>query len=381
MVKSLSSYKRIVIKIGSALLVDKESGLKRKWLESLCSDVDMLRQAGCEVLLVSSGAIALGRRQLGLSLKVLKLEESQASAATGQILLARAYSEALGAYEYQAGQVLLTLGDTEERRRYINARETISTLLKLGAVPIINENDTVATSEIRYGDNDRLAARVATMVSADLLILLSDIDGFYSGIPGKDEGAKRFDRITEITSEIEAMAGDAGTELSKGGMVTKLEAGKIAMAAGTSMVITSGKTLNPVKALFEGANATWFEPQETPVTARKKWIAGQMQLGGSIIIDDGAARALTKGKSLLPAGVTGVKGSFSRGDVVGIVSQEGEELGCGLVSYGASDASQIVGCQSDEIESILGMTSRGVLIHRDNLVLRTQTPHTEKSDA
>jgi len=381
MVKSLSSYKRIVIKIGSALLVDREKGLKREWLESLCADVHMLRQAGCEVLLVSSGAIALGRGQLGLPLKVLKLEESQASAATGQILLARAYSEALGAYDYQAGQVLLTLGDTEERRRYINARETISTLLKLGAVPIINENDTVATSEIRYGDNDRLAARVATMVSADLLVLLSDIDGFYSGIPGKDEGAKRFDHITEITSEIEAMAGDAGTELSKGGMVTKLEAGKIAMAAGTSMVITSGKELNPLKSLFEGVNATWFEAKETPVTARKKWIAGQMELGGSIIIDEGAARALIKGKSLLPAGVTEVTGSFSRGDVVGIVSQQGEELGCGLVSYGAKDASQILGCQSDEIESILGMTSRGALIHRDNLVLRTQTPQTEKSDA
>ena len=381
MLVSASSYKRIVIKIGSALLVDRDSGLKQAWLKSLCADVHMLREAGCEVLLVSSGAIALGRKQLGLPLRVLKLEESQAAAATGQILLSRAYSEALGEYDYQAGQVLLTLGDTEERRRYINARETVSTLLKLGAVPIINENDTVATSEIRYGDNDRLAARVATMVSADLLILLSDIDGFYSGIPGKDDSAKRYDRITEITSEIEAMAGDAGTELSKGGMVTKLEAGKIAMAAGTSMVITSGKELNPIKALFEGANATWFEAKETPVTARKKWIAGQIELGGSIIIDAGAARALAKGKSLLPAGVTDVKGDFSRGDVVAIVSTEGQELGCGLVSYGASDASQIAGCQSDEIESILGMTSRAALIHRDNLVLRTQANQTEKSDA
>ena len=381
MVKVLSSYKRIVIKIGSALLVDRESGLKRDWLNSLCSDVHMLREAGCEVLLVSSGAIALGRTQLGLPLRVLKLEESQACAATGQILLARAYSEALGEYDYQAGQVLLTLGDTEERRRYINARETVSTLLKLGAVPIINENDTVATSEIRYGDNDRLAARVATMISADLLILLSDIDGFYSGIPGKDSNAKRFDTITEITPEIEAMAGDAGSELSKGGMVTKLEAGKIAMASGTSMVITSGKELNPIKRLFEGGNATWFVAKETPVTARKKWIAGQMELGGSIVVDEGAARALANGKSLLPAGVTQVKGSFTRGDVVAIVSNNGEELGCGLVSYGAEDASQIAGCQSAEIESILGMTSRGVLIHRDNLVLRTNAAQVENSDA
>lgn len=381
MVASASSYKRIVIKIGSALLVDRVSGLKRDWLNSLCADVDMLRKAGCEVLLVSSGAIALGRGQLGLPQRVLKLEESQASAATGQILLARAYSEALSQYDYQAGQILLTLGDTEERRRYINARETISTLLKLGAVPIINENDSVATSEIRYGDNDRLAARVATMVSADLLILLSDIDGFYSGVPGKDKDAKRFDTISDITPEIEAMAGDAGTELSKGGMVTKLEAAKIAMAAGTSMVITSGKAINPIKALFEGANATWFEAKETPVTARKKWIAGQMELGGSIVIDAGAARALSKGKSLLPAGVTEVKGDFTRGDVVGIISQDGEELGCGLVSYGSKDAGKIAGYQSDEIESILGMTSRAALIHRDNLVLRSQANRMEKSDA
>ena len=381
MVVSASSFKRIVIKIGSALLVDRETGLKRDWLNSLCADVNMLRDAGCEVLLVSSGAIALGRRQLALPKKVLKLEESQAAAATGQILLARAYSEALGAYDYQAGQVLLTLGDTEERRRYINARETISTLLKLGAVPIINENDTVATSEIRYGDNDRLAARVATMVSADLLVLLSDVDGFYSGVPGKDVEAKRFDRIADITPEIETMAGDAGTELSRGGMVTKLEAGKIAMAGGTSMAIASGKELHPLRSLFEGGNATWFDAKETPVTARKKWIAGQMNMGGSIIVDDGAAKALAGGKSLLPAGVTQVTGSFSRGDVVAIISHQGDELGCGLVSYGAEDASQIAGCQSDEIESILGMTSRGALIHRDNLVLRAQATQMEKSNA
>jgi glutamate 5-kinase len=374
-----SSFKRVVIKIGSALLVDREKGLRLEWLNSLCSDVSMLREAGCEVLLVSSGAIALGRRQLGLPMRVLKLEESQAAAATGQILLSRAYSEALGQFEFQAGQVLLTLSDTEERRRYINARETISTLLRLGAIPIINENDTVATSEIRYGDNDRLAARVATMVSADLLILLSDIDGFYSGIPGKDMDASRFDSIDEITPAIEAMAGDAGTELSKGGMVTKLEAAKIAMQAGTSMVITSGQCLNPIDALFKGANATWFKAKETPVTARKKWIAGQIELGGSIAIDDGAAKALAIGKSLLPAGVTEVNGSFSRGDVVAIVSSNGEELGCGLVSYDARDAAQIAGCQSDEIESILGITSRGVLIHRDNLVLRSnQTNHGEQ---
>lgn len=378
---AMSSYKRIVVKIGSALLVDNNSGLKREWLNSLCSDVHALREAGCEVLLVSSGAIALGRTQLGLPKRVLKLEESQAAAATGQILLARAYSEALGEFKYQAGQVLLTLGDTEERRRYINARETISTLLRLGAVPIVNENDTVATSEIRYGDNDRLAARVATMISADLLILLSDIDGFYSGIPGKDADAKRFERVAEITPEIEAMAGDAGTELSKGGMVTKLEAAKIATAAGTSMVIASGKELHPLKALFEGGNATWFDAKETPVTARKKWIAGQMEMGGSISVDEGAARALARGNSLLPAGITKVSGHFSRGDVVLILAQDGSELGCGLVSYDAKDAALIKGCKSEEIEAVLGMTSRGVLIHRDNLVLKTSVNQMEKSNA
>jgi len=323
----------------------------------------------------------LGRGQLGLPNRVLKLEESQASAATGQILLSRAYSEVLGAFGFHAGQVLLTLGDTEERRRYINARETINTLLKLGAVPIINENDTVATSEIRYGDNDRLAARVASMVSADLLVLLSDVDGFYSGIPDKDADAKRFDRIANITPEIEAMAGDAGTELSKGGMVTKLEAGKIATAAGTTMVITSGKQDNPLSKLFDDGNATWFDAQETPVSARKKWIAGQIELGGELIVDAGAERALRKGSSLLPAGVVKVKGDFSRGDIVSVINQNGEEFGCGVTSYDVEDAIKITGCKSEEIETILGMTSRGAMIHRDNLVLTTSAQEAGKIDA
>ncbi len=279
------------------------------------------------------------------------------------------------------GRVLLTLGDTEERRRYLNARETISMLLKLGAVPIINENDTVATSEIRYGDNDRLAARVASMMSVDLLVLLSDVDGFYSGVPGKDTGVKRFDRISEITPEIEALAGDAGTELSKGGMVTKLEAAKIATAAGTVMAITSGKELHPLKALFEGAAATWFDAQETPVTARKKWIAGQMEFSGKLFIDEGAARALQGGKSLLPAGVKKLSGSFSRGDVVSVCSLADHELACGIVSYDADDATQILGCRSDEIEKVLGITARGPMIHRDNLVLKGKMQELEHEDA
>ena len=378
---NIGQYKRIVVKIGSSLLVDRETGLKRDWLRSLCSDVAMLKDKGCEVLIVSSGAIALGRGNLDLPKRGLKLEESQAAAATGQILLARAYSEALGEYGHQAGQVLLTLGDTEQRRRYINARETISTLLKLGAVPIINENDTVATSEIRYGDNDRLAARVASMISANLLILLSDVDGFYSGVPGKNADARRFDRISKITPEIEAMAGDAGTELSRGGMVTKLEAAKIATSAGTAMVIASGREVHPLKNLFEEGVATWFDAQDNPVTARKKWIAGQMQMGGQIHIDAGAVNALESGKSLLPAGITSVSGEFSRGDVVAVFSDTGENLGCGIVSYDADDARKIVGCRSDAIEKILGITGRGAMIHRDNLALSNLVTNMEKSDA
>jgi len=374
-------YRRVVIKIGSALLVDVATGIKADWLATLCEDIHVLKQEGCEVLIVSSGAIALGRRQLDLPRRVLKLEESQAAAATGQILLGRAYANALGKHGHEAGQILLTLGDTEERRRYINARETIATLLKLGAVPIINENDTVATSEIRYGDNDRLAARVATMTSADLLILLSDVDGFYSGIPGRDGDAKRFDRIERVTPQIEAMAGDAGTELSKGGMVTKLEAAKIATQAGTAMVITSGRGLHPLKQLFDGGNATWFDAHENPVTARKKWIAGQMEFSGRLFIDDGAARALQRGKSLLPAGVRKLEGKFARGDVVAVVSLDGKELGCGIVSYDGKDAHKIIGCRSDEIEEILGMTARGAMIHRDNLVLKSATQELELSDA
>ncbi len=378
---SLGKYQRIVVKIGSSLLVDRETGLKEAWLNSLCTDIAKLKAAGCDVLVVSSGAIALGRGKLGLPNRGLKLEESQAAAATGQILLSRAYSEGLGKFDLQAGQVLLTLGDTEQRRRYINARETVSTLLKLGAIPIINENDTVATSEIRYGDNDRLAARVATMVSADLLVLLSDIDGFYTGVPGRDADAKRFDRITEITPEIEAMAGDAGTELSRGGMVTKLEAAKIAMSAGTSMVIASGRELHPLETLFADGPATWFDAHDNPVTARKKWIAGQMEIVGSVQIDAGAARALDSGKSLLPAGVVAVKGSFSRGDVVAVLSPQGEKLGCGIISYDAADAQSIIGYRSDEIEKILGSTGRGAMIHRDNLAMTNSVAQLEQSNA
>ncbi len=380
-VKRAKNWQRIVVKIGSSLLVDRTSGLKRQWLDSLAQDIDMLRKQGSEVLIVSSGAIALGRSLLGLERKVLKLEESQAAAAAGQILLSRAYSEALGQHEYTAGQVLLTLSDTEVRRRYLNARETIATLLKFGAIPIINENDTVATSEIRYGDNDRLAARVATMTGADLLVLLSDVDGLYSADPTKDTSAKFIERVVEITPEIEAVAGDAGTELSSGGMVTKIEAGKIAVAAGTTMVITSGKNQHPLKALFDGGRSTWFDPHDNPVTARKKWILGQIDISGSVVIDAGALSALETGKSLLPAGVTAINGTFNRGDVVTINLSDGSRIGCGLVAYDADDARLIFGCKSSEIEEKLGFAGRGAMIHRDNLVLHSSARMVEDTDA
>lgn len=365
---SLKSYSRIVVKIGSALLVENGT-LKRSWLDALVCDVADLLDTGAEVLLVSSGSIALGRGVLGLPKGPLKLEESQAAAAAGQIALARAYADALGAHGRTAGQILLTLGDTEERRRYLNARATIGTLLKLGAVPIINENDSVATSEIRYGDNDRLAARVATMASADCLVLLSDIDGLYTAPPQEDPSAVFLPEVPRITAEIESMAGSAGSELSRGGMKTKIDAGKIATAAGTSMVITSGKELNPLKRLENGARATWFPALATPASARKAWIGGALEPRGEIVLDAGAVKALKSGKSLLPAGITSVKGAFSRGDAVKVMGPDGNVIGRGLVAYDRAEAQLISGRNSREIEAIVGYPGRAEMIHRDDLVL------------
>ncbi len=367
--KTLSSHKRIVIKIGSALLVDRGSGLKKAWLDAVCADIAGLRAGGAEVLVVSSGAIALGRTVLRLPKGALKLEESQAAAAVGQIALARAWSESLSTEGLVAGQILLTLGDTEERRRYLNARATLKQLLKLGSVPIINENDTVATSEIRYGDNDRLAARVATMAGADLLVLLSDIDGLYTAPPHLDPQARFLDTIDEITPEIEAMAGGAASELSRGGMRTKIDAGKIATAAGCAMIIASGKNDHPLRAVEEGARSSWFAPAGSPVTARKTWIAGQLQPAGTLAIDEGAERALRSGKSLLPAGVRTVMGTFSRGDTIAIVGVNGRELARGLAGYDADEARQIAGKKSTEIAGILGHAGRAAMVHRDDLVM------------
>ncbi|MCQ2002352.1 glutamate 5-kinase [Rhizobium sp. NRK18] len=375
----LSAYKRIVVKIGSALLVDRKSGLKKAWLDSVCTDIAALKAAGTDVLVVSSGAIALGRSVLQLPSGTLKLEESQAAAAVGQIALARAWSEALSRDEIIAGQILLTLGDTEERRRYLNGRATISQLMKFGAVPIINENDTVATTEIRYGDNDRLAARVATMTGADLLVLLSDIDGLYTAPPHLDPDAKFLEAIAEITPEIEAMAGGAASELSRGGMRTKIDAGKIATSAGCAMIIASGKMDHPLSAIDKGARSSWFAPSGTPVTARKTWIAGKLQPAGEMHVDAGAERALSAGKSLLPAGVTLVSGQFERGDTIAIFGPSGREIARGLAGYDASEARQITGRKSNEIEAILGYAGRSAMVHRDDLVM-TAAASTRKSD-
>ncbi|RCS23577.1 glutamate 5-kinase [Phyllobacterium salinisoli] len=375
--KALKQYRRIVVKIGSALLVDRASGLKRAWLESLGDDIAVLATAGVEVLVVSSGAIALGRTVLAMPKGALKLEESQAAAATGQITLARAYSDVLERRNLRAGQILLTLSDTEERRRYLNARATIETLVKLGAVPIINENDTVATSEIRYGDNDRLAARVATMMGADLLILLSDIDGLYSASPHLDPNARFLPLVEAITPEIEAMAGAAASELSRGGMKTKLDAGKIANAAGTAMIIASGTRLSPLAAIDRGERSTLFKPSTEPVSAWKTWISGNLEPAGRLVVDDGALAALRSGKSLLPAGVREVQGNFQRGDTVAVMSLEGREVARGLVAYDAADAVRIAGHKSNEITAILGYDARAAMIHRNDLVVRGMKMHDE----
>lgn len=368
--KSLASAKRLVVKIGSALLVDDESGgIRRRWLDALADDVAVLRARNVEVILVSSGAIAVGRRHLGLASGALKLEEKQAAAATGQIRLAHAYQETLARHDITVAQILLTLTDTEERRNHLNARSTLNALLKMGAVPVINENDTVATEEIRFGDNDRLAARVAAMISADTLVLLSDIDGLYTADPRKDQSASFIAEITELSAEIEAMAGEAPPGYSSGGMVTKLTAARIAMGAGCRMAIANGRTLHPLKAILDGGTCSWFLPGSEPKTARKRWIAGALKPKGRITVDDGALKALKSGRSLLPAGVTRVEGRFERGDSVIVCDSNGNEIARGLIAYSARDAKFIMGHKSKDIAGLLGYRGRDEMIHRDDLVL------------
>jgi glutamate 5-kinase len=369
----LTQARRIVVKVGSALLVDGDTGrVNRAWLETLVEDLLRLRKRGQRVILVSSGAIALGRRRLGLKPGVLRLEESQAAAAVGQIRLAHAYKELLEGCDVTVAQVLLTLEDSERRRRYLNARATLESLLALGALPVINENDTVATAEIRYGDNDRLAARVAQMAGADCLVLLSDVEGLYSADPNREPGARFIHEVPQITPEIEAMAGGSASQLGSGGMAAKIAAARIAMAAGCHMCIAAGVHRHPLRRIEEGANCTWFVPSATPAAARKQWIAGTLRPAGAITIDAGALRALLEGRSLLPAGVTAARGRFDRGDTVSVLAADGAEIARGIVAYSDVDAARIMGRRSAEIADILGFRGRDEMIHRDDLVLMRQ---------
>jgi len=366
----LARAKRLVVKIGSALLVDEASGaIRLAWLRALAEDVAGWRAAGRELVLVSSGAVAVGRRHLGLTRRRLKLEEKQAAAATGQLRLAHAYQDALAPHGVTVAQVLLTFEDTESRRRHLNARNTLATLLRLGALPVINENDTVATAEIRYGDNDRLAARVAAMVNADALILLSDIDGLYTADPRRDPDARHIPLVERLTPEVEAMAGEAPPGYSSGGMVTKLAAARIATDAGCAMAIASGRQAHPLAALDGGARCTWFLSETEPRAARKQWIAGALKPAGAVQVDAGACAALRAGKSLLPAGAVAVEGAFQRGDAILIRDPGGREVGRGLSAYSAEDARLILGRKSGDIEAILGYRGREELVHRDDLVL------------
>ena len=365
-----SKSKRIVVKVGSALLVDGASGeLRRDWLISLCADVAGLKREGKQVILVSSGAIALGRRALGLKPGALRLEESQAAAAAGRVRLAEAYADIFAGENIVAAQVLLTLGDTEERRRYLNARATLGTLLELNAVPVINENDTVATAEIKFGDNDRLGARVASMMGADQLMLLSDVDGLYTADPSRDAGAAHIPEVTSITPEFEAMATGSVSGFGRGGMASKLIAARIATGAGCDVIIAKGESLNPLAKIAGGARHTIFRASMTPAAARKRWIAGVLQPQGVLMIDDGAVKALTEGKSLLPAGIRQIDGRFERGDAILVKDREGREIARGLAAYNASDAERIAGKRTIEIEAILGYRGRDEMIHRDDLAL------------
>jgi glutamate 5-kinase len=366
----LTHARRIVVKVGSALLVDPANGrINRAWLETLVEDLLRLRQRGQPVILVSSGAIALGRRHLGLPPGTLRLEESQAAAAVGQIRLAHAYKELLEAQGVTVAQVLLTLEDSERRRRYLNARATLEALLAQGALPVVNENDTVATAEIRYGDNDRLAARVAQMAGADCLVLLSDVAGLFSADPNRDSRAQIVPQVRHIGPEIEAMAGRPASAVGSGGMATKILAAKIAVAAGCHMCIAAGGHPHPLRRIEEGAPCTWFVPTATPAAARKQWIAGTLQPAGALSIDAGALQALHAGRSLLPAGVTATRGRFERGDTVSVLSGDGTEIARGIVAYSDTDAARILGRRSSEIETLLGFRGRDEMIHRDDLVL------------
>ncbi len=365
----LADAKRVVVKIGSALLTGSQGGeIHEDWLAALGEDIRNQREDGKEILVVSSGALAVGRRQLNLA-DALRLEEKQAAAAVGQNRLAHAYQQALAPHGINVAQILITLEDTEERRRHLNARSTIRQLLDLGILPVVNENDTIATSGIRYGDNDRLAARVAAMISADTLVLLSDVDGLYERDPRGGGDIPHIPIVREITAKIETMGGKAPQGYSSGGMATKIQAGRIALSAGCRMVIMDGRAPRPLERLAGGAKATWFIPSASPQTARKRWIVSAVNPTGAVTVDNGAEKALKQGKSLLPAGVVGASGAFERGDAVIVRNEAGRDIGRGLSAYSADDALCILGHKTSEIEGILGWRGRDELIHRDNFVL------------
>ena len=366
---SLPDYRRLVVKVGSSLLIAGDGHVHRGWLEGLADDVAALTRGGHEVLIVSSGAIAIGSTVLGINKRRARLEDLQAAAAAGQVQLVHAYQEALGAHDIAAAQVLLTSEDTENRRRFLNARGTLGRLVEQGVIPIINENDTIATDEIRYGDNDRLAARVAQLVMADALILLSDVDGFYTADPGKDDAAEHIPEVRRITDDMQQMAGETRSDIGSGGMATKVQAARIATHAGCSTVIASGVIERPLQALAGGGRCTVFHPEGTPAAARKQWLAGVIEVRGELRLDEGAVNALQNGNSLLPVGVVEVLGNFQRGDVVTLVDNTGRELGRGLAEYANEDAAKLLGCRSDDIEDRLGYRGRSVMVHRDELVL------------
>jgi glutamate 5-kinase len=367
---SLADAKRLIVKVGSALLVDEHTGkLRRAWLEALADDIAALRERGTEVIVVSSGAIAMGRRLLGLDHRTISLADKQAAAATGQISLSQVWQEALGRNGLIMAQVLVTLDDMERRRRYLNARGTLNALLARGAVPLINENDTVATEEIRFGDNDRLGAKVAHMISADMLVLLSDIDGLYTADPRKNPNAELIPEVGELTPEIMAMAGAAPTMYSSGGMVTKLQAAEIAMKAGCCMMIARGTNYHPLRAQLEGGPHTLFRPSESPMAARRHWIATSLSAKGAIVIDAGAAKALRGGKNLLSPGIVRIEGNFKHGDTIRVVDTEGTEIARGIPSYSAEETRQLIGHVSKEIETILGYSRGNAVIHSDDMVI------------
>ncbi len=376
MTTPLEGARRIVIKVGSSLLVDPITGAAHaERLRLLADDTARLHAQGKAIVIVTSGAVALGRLALGIKPGKLKLEEKQAAAAAGQPRLMRAWEDALEHHGLPVAQALVTFDNTEDRRRWLNARATLETLLDHGAIPVVNENDTVATAELRFGDNDRLAARVAQMISADALILLSDIDGLYDADPRSNKNAKHIPEVHQITAEMYEAAGEANAAagVGSGGMATKVEAARIAMTAGCATAIALGTTTvtdgGPLRALAEGGRATWFIPDLNPETARRQWLAGTLNPAGEITIDAGAVKALSNGKSLLHAGVLAVSGEFQRGDAVSVVDEDGAMIARGMSAYASEDAAKLIGVKSSQIERILGFRGRPALIHRDDLVL------------